>query len=205
MKFKKKSLFRLSASVMCCLLVLMIPAQSQAFLGLSFDILSFGPFSLGIDIPLKRLFPIVGVALMAGAVISYFSRSSGGGSSYAASYPNAEPLTRHVKVTINPEDHYKEMPLRIRLNHYKVLDDNNRIPLNGNGYLEVQYETGKMLFRDTDFEGYMLFHYDRSVSVWDTQDNPVLVLTLDEKKLMIIQEKSASGSEVLQLLLGGKK
>ncbi|MDM8556384.1 hypothetical protein QUF75_16800 [Desulfococcaceae bacterium HSG7] len=185
-------------------MVLMIPAQSQAFLGLSFDILSFGPFSLGIDIPLKRALPLLGAISLVGAVISYFSRS-GGGSSYAASYPNAAPLTRHVKLTINPEDHYKKMPLRIRLNHYKVLDDNNRIPLNGNGYLEVQYETGKMIFRDADFEGYMLFHYDRSLSVWDTQDNPVLVLTLDEKKLMIIQEKSASGSEVLQLLLGGKK
>jgi len=204
MKFKKKRLFRLSVSVICCLMISMIPAQSQAFLGLSFDILSFGPFSLGIDIPLKGALPLFGGILLAGAVISYFSRN-GGGSSYAASYPNAAPLTWHVKVTINPEDHYKEMPLRIRLNHYKVLDDNNRIPLNGNGYLEVQYKTGKMAFRDADFEGYMLFHYDRSLSVWDTQDNLVLVLTLDEKKLMIIQEKSASGSEVLQLLLGGKK
>ena len=33
MKFNKKSLFRLSVSVMCCLMVLMIPAQAQAFLG----------------------------------------------------------------------------------------------------------------------------------------------------------------------------
>ncbi len=205
MKFKNNSMFRPVVSVMCCLMVLMIPAQSQAFLGLSFDILSFGPFSLGIDIPLKGAVALIGVGLLAGAVTSYFSRSGGGSFSYAASYPNAAPLTRHVKVTINPEDHYKEMPLRIRLNHYKVLDDNNRIPLNGNGFLEVQYETGKMVFRDTDFEGYMFFHYDRSLTVWDTQDNPLLVLKLNDKKLMIIQEKSASGSEALQLLLGGKK
>jgi len=200
----RRTRFRIGISVMCCLMVLMIPAQTQAFLDLSFDILSFGPFSIGIGIPLKGVLPLLGAALVVGAAISFFSRGSSSGY-YAASYSgSAPPPTRHVKVTISPKDHYKGVPLKIRLNHYKVLDEENRILLHGKGYLKVQYDSGRMIFKGADFEGYMLFHYNRSLTVWDTEDNPVLVLTLNEKKLLIIQEKSASGARVVQLLLGGK-
>ncbi len=195
--------FRIGVSVMCCLMVLMIPVQAQAFIDLSFDILSFGPFSIGIGIPLKGVLPLLGAALVVGVAISFFSRGSSSGY-YAALYSgSAPPTTRHVKVTISPEDHYKGTPLRIRLNHYQVFDENNRIPLHGKGYLKVQYDTGRMVFKGADFEGYMLFHYDRSLTVWDAEDNPVLVLTLNEKKFLIIQEKSASGSGAIKLLLGG--
>ncbi|MDM8523515.1 hypothetical protein QUF80_09115 [Desulfococcaceae bacterium HSG8] len=58
--------FRIVVSVIC-LMVLMIPIQAQAFLDLSFDIFSFGPFSIGIGIPLKGLLPILGGGLLAGA------------------------------------------------------------------------------------------------------------------------------------------
>jgi len=137
---------------MCCLMVLMIPAQSQAFLGLSCDILSFGPFSLGIDIPLKSAVALIGVGLVAGAVISFFSRGSGSGYSYAASH--SKPLTRHVKVTINPKDPYKGEALKTILYHHQMLDDNQYVPLDGKAYLEVQDETGKMLFRNSDFDDF---------------------------------------------------
>ncbi|OQX14739.1 MAG: hypothetical protein BWK80_41565 [Desulfobacteraceae bacterium IS3] len=197
--------FKVVVSVICCLTVLMIPFQAQAFLDLSFDILSFGPFSIGIGIPLRGLLPLLGAGLLVGAAISFFSGIGSSRGSYAASYPNSEPLTRHVKVTISSDEHYKGEPLRIRLNHHRVLDEKDRIPLHSGGWLEIQYDTGRMVFRGTDFEGYVLFHYNRSLSVWDRQDNPVLVLTLNEDKLLILQEKSAKGTEVSNLLLGGGK
>ena len=210
MRFSRKS--RILTSLLCCTLVLALPLESHAFLDLSFDLFSFGPFSIGIGLPLRGLGGLLGLGLLAGAAISFFSGRSGGsgGYAYSASYPNAPPATRHVKVSIKPDEHFKGQPLRIHLNHHKMLNDRNRIPLPVSGYLEVDFETGKMIFKGADFEGYMYFHYDRSLTVWDDQNKPVLVLTTiqeeeDKKRLLILQEKSEKAEKVLAILFGGAK
>jgi len=203
--FRLKKIIK-GISILCCLMTLILPIQAQAGIGLSFDLISFGPFSIGIDIPLAPALALVGVVAAGAALISFFSRGSGG-YSYAASHPSGEPPTTHVRVTVNPEDHYKGDALRIRLKHHKVIDDNHRIALPKKGFLEVQYDTGKMVFRGVEFDGYMYFHYNRSLTVWDNQNNPILVLTRDDdnSKLLILQEKSEKAARVLELVLGRTK
>lgn len=205
--YRKKGI-RSAAIIVCCFIIVILPAQSYALIGLSFDLFSFGPFSVGIDLPLKGVLGLVGGFLLAGAVISYFS--GGSGSSYSASYRNAPPPTRHVKVKIEPDEHFKGQPLRVHLNYHKLLHQRNRIPLPEKGYLQVDFETGKMVFHGVDFEGYMYFHYNRSLTVWDDQDNPMLVLTTfqeeeNRERLLILQEKSQKAEKVVAVLFGGKK
>ena len=201
-----KNRLKTATVFLCCLIVLAAPVQAHAFISLSFDIISFGPFSLGIDIPIAGALGLLGMGLIAGAVISFFSGSSGSGCSYAASYPNAPPPTRHVRVSMTPGDHYQGDALRAKLIQKKVgINEYSRIYLSDNkGYLEIEEKTGKMIFREAGFEGYMYLHNTPSLSVWDSQDNPVLVFTVNEDKLLIIQEKSEKATKVLQLIVGGK-
>ncbi len=200
---KKKKLKTFTA-VVCCLLILSMPVQANAFLDLSFDILSFGPFSIGIGIPLRGALGLIGAGLLVGAAICFFSGGSGG--SYAASYASAPPPVTHVRVTVKPGDHYRGDALEAVLIKKKVgLDEYDRIPLpSGKGYLYADYESGKMLFCETDFEGYMYFHNEGKLTVWDAQDKPVLVFTMNEGQLLIVQEKSDRATEVLNLLIGRK-
>ncbi|QTA79296.1 Uncharacterized protein dnl_15540 [Desulfonema limicola] len=204
---QKKIKLKMVTACLCCVLVLSAPVQAYAFLDLSFDILSFGPLSLGFGIPLRGgVLGLLGAGLLVGAAISFFSGGSGSGYSYAASYPNAPPPPKHVRVSMTPGDHYKGDALRSRLLMKEVgLDEYGRVSLpGGRGYLEVEQETGKMIFREAGFEGYMYYHNTPSLSVWDSQDNPVLVFTVNDDRLLIIQEKSEKASNVLQLVLGGK-
>ncbi len=195
-------------SILCCLMTLILPIQAQAGIGLSFDLISFGPFSIGIGIPLAPALALVGVVAAGAALISFFSRGSGG-YSYAASHPSGEPPTTHVKVTVKPGEPFKGEPLKMILEDCNIVDDKNRIALPKKGFLEVQYDTGKMVFRDVDFKGYMYFDNTNSLTVWDNQDRPVLVLTkndaVDKQKLLILQEKSDKGAIALELLLGRTK
>lgn len=202
---RKKKIPKTATAVICCLLILAIPVQSHAFLDLSFDILSFGPFSLGIGIPIRGALGLIGAGLLVGAAICFFSGSSGGGA-YAASYANAPPPVTHVRVTVKPGDHYRGDALEAVLLKKKVgLDEYDRIPLpGGKGYLYADYDSGKMIFTETDFEGYMYFHNEGKLTVWDVQDRPVLVFTMNEGQLLIVQEKSDRAEEVLHLLLGRK-
>ncbi len=207
-KIKRNHGIRTALTIVCCLMVVIIPVQSHALFGLSFDLFSFGPFSIGIDLPLKGVLGLVGGVMLAGAVISYFS--GGSGYAYSASYPNAPPPTRHVKVTIEPDEHFKGQPLRVHLNHHKLLNHENQIPLPKKGYLQVDFETGKMVFHGVDFNGYVYFHYNRSLTVWDDQNNPMLVLTTiqeneDRERLLILQEKSEKAEKVVNILFGGVK
>lgn len=51
MMFHKKKIIK-PISILSCLMILILPVQARAGIGLSFDLISFGPFSIGIDIPL---------------------------------------------------------------------------------------------------------------------------------------------------------
>ncbi len=94
--------------------------------------------------------------------------------------------------------------LRIRLRHHHIQDENDRIPLYGKGSPEVEYETGKMVFRNTDSEA-MCFSLQPLSDRMGQPGQSCSASDLNEKKLLIIQEKSENGSRVSQLLLGGGK
>ena len=213
----KKRKLKTVTAVVCCLIILAMPVQSHAFLDLSFDILSFGPLSLGLSIPLRGALGLIGAGLLVGSAICYFYASSE--KNYTASYTepspptkiensytNAPSIVKHVRVTVKPGDHYRGYALEAVLIKKKVgLDELDRIPLpGGEGYLYADYESGKMLFCETDFKGYMYFHNEGKLTVWDAQDKPVLVFTMNEGQLLIVQEKSDRAEEVLNLLLGKK-
>jgi len=124
----KKKKLKTVTTVVCCLLILSMPVQANAFLDLSFDIFSFGPFSIGIGIPLRGALGLIGAGLLVGAAICFFSGGSGG--SYAASYASAPPPPKHVRVTVKPGDHYRGDALEAVLIKKKVgLDEYDRIPL----------------------------------------------------------------------------
>lgn len=189
--------------VLCCLLVLCMPSSGDAFIGLSFDIISFGPLSLGIDVFSLGgggVLGLIGGALLVGAVVAFFS----GGSShaYSASYSGqTEPVITHVRVTVDPEDHYRGEPLRIKFND--VIQD-SRLRLPEGGWLEVM-DDGKMVFKNTAFDGYALLHYDRTLSVWDAQGVVHAVLTVNQDRLLVLQEKTERAAQVVAILLGGAK
>jgi hypothetical protein len=164
-------------SIVCCLLVLIAPVQAHAFIDLSFDILSFGPFSIGASIPLRGAAGLLGAFVLAGAVISFFS----GGSSASYSGP-AGPVITNVRVTIKADDHYERGPMRIKFSDI-IKDD--KIPLPMGGYLEIQ-EDGKMVFTGVDFLGYAYLHYDRAMTVWNDRDELMVALAIRDGRLMII-------------------
>ncbi len=182
--------------VVCCLFVLIAPVQeAHAFIDLSFDILSFGPFSIGASIPLRGAAGLLGAVVVAGAVISFFS-----GSGYAASYSGpAKPVIKNVRVSIKADDHYTRGPMRIK---FRDIIKEDKIPLPMGGYLEIQ-EDGKMVFADVDFSGYAYLHYDRAMTVWNDRDELMVALAIRDGRLMIIQEKLQQAHQVVKLLFGG--
>lgn len=197
-------------SVLCCLLVLSWPVDSYAVLGLSFDIISLGPLSLGFDIPLDGgaaaggtaaggALALLGGILLVGAMVAFFSGS--GSASYAGYAGPAPPVITKVRLTVKPDEHYRGEPLRMKF--HDVIKD-SKLPLANGAYLEVM-DDGRMVFRNAAFEGFALLHFDRTISVWGVDDNIVAVLTVNEDRLLVVQEKSDRAGRVVKALLGGAK
>lgn len=211
--------FRVLVAVMCCILILSLPLQSSA-LDFSFDILSVGPFSLEKTIKGSTASEIFGGLALAGMVISFFSKPDRGNKSressrrYYTSYsndynyhtsecytpPKPKPLPKRITVEIDPNDHMEKRPFRMK--YHDILDANDQIALTHGGYLQLQ-DDGKMVFNETNFEGYMYLHYNKTLSVWDNEDNPILVLSIDDENyLWVIQHDSETAAQVFEILLG---
>ncbi len=190
--FRRKT----AVSIVCILLCLLIPVQAQALIDIGFDILSVGPFSIGFGIPLRGgVLGLLGLGALVGGVICFLS-----GDGFSASYSGPrQPIITKVRVTIDPDEHYPGEPLRIKF-HDIIIDD--KIPLPMGGYLEVR-DDGNMVFRGTDFEGYARLHYNRSLTVWDNEDTLLMVLTIDDGRLIVVQKKLMGSDRLLKLLFGG--
>jgi hypothetical protein len=190
--FRRKT----TLSIVCIVLCLMIPVQAQALIDIGFDILSVGPLSVGIGLPLRGgALGLLGAAALIGAAICIFSDDG-----YSAYYPGPrQPVITKVRVTIEPDEYYPGDPLRIKF-HDIIRDDRIWLPMGE--YLEVQ-DDGNMLFRETDFNGYARLHYNRSLTIWDQDDTLLMVLTVNEGRLIVVQKKLTESDRLLKLLFGG--
>ncbi|MFP4310116.1 MAG: hypothetical protein ACLFRG_14305 [Desulfococcaceae bacterium] len=196
----------MAVCLLCCFLVAFGPVNANALgLGLSFDVLSIGPFSLGLDLLSiggggaaagagLGILGLLGGALLAGAFFAFFS-----GTGHASYSGPAPPVITHLRVTIDPEGHYPGRPLEMKF--HDVIHD-GRLELPGPAYLEVM-DDGKMVFRDSLFEGHVLLHFDRSLSVWDADGDLACVLTVNENRLLVLQEKSDRATLAVAVLFGG--
>ena len=189
--FRRKT----ALSIVSILLCLMVPVQAQALIDIGFDILSAGPFSVGVGIPLRGALGLFGAAALIGAAICFFSDDG-----YSAYYPGPRPpVITKVRVTIEPDEHYPGDPLRIK---FRDIIRDDRIWLPAGGYLEVQ-DNGNMVFRNTDFNGYARLHYNRSLTIWDQEDTLMMVLTISEGRLIVVQKKLMESERLLKVLFGG--
>ncbi len=194
-----------------CVLLILVPGQASAGLGISFDLVSVGPFSLGIGIPLRGALPLLGILAAGAVVVSFFSGS--GHRSYSTSYRGGESVTAvRQTISVSPDDHLRGRSLRMRLSEYPWFEgewfEERRIPLPGAAYLEIQ-ENGRMTFRECGFEGYVYWLYDGSFTVWDEAGKPVLILKpnwtaegSDEPFTLLLLEQSTRSAQVLNLLFG---
>jgi hypothetical protein len=180
-----------------------LPGPAHGSVGISFDILSVGPLSFGVDIALEDALPLAALFFAGKILFSFFSGDSGAGSNvYSASYSSenipSTPVMVTSRVTVNKDDHLHGDPIRMK---YGDFVHGNRINLARGAYLEIA-DDGKLAFKNSPFSGYAYIHYDHSLSVWDDQGNPVLVVVPKGEQTVILQEKSPRASEVLSVLFG---
>lgn len=178
------------------LLMFSAPASIDAGgLGLSFDIISVGPISLGVGIPVRAggLVLLGGAFLVGKLVTSFFGRSSR--RSYRASHPTGEVTS--FRVTISPDDN---MPADVMEIKFADVFRERRLDL-PRGYVAIQ-DDGRMVFHDAGFEGYMYLQYDRTLTVWDTSDNPVVVITRHGEGTLLLCEEEGQAARVLESLMG---
>src|SRR4029077_14297573 len=107
-----------SIVVLLLIVLLVSPGTCNASVGISFDILSVGPFSLGVDIPWRIALPLDGLLLVGKVVFSFFSPHEEGYATYRyeASHQAGAPVTRMLWSTfsINPQDHLRGEPIRMK-------------------------------------------------------------------------------------------
>ncbi len=196
--------FRRLIVTIICFVIFFAPMQSRAKVGISFDILSIGPFSIGIKVPMSGVLKLLtGTIAITEVLVSYFSPINKGSNTHAyiASYPEENGSHKSKKTnfhfTIEPDEYMKGKPLRIKY-HDIIVDD--KILLS-KGFLSIE-DDGKMVFNGVDFKGYMHLHYNKKLSVWDEQNNLLLVLAIEDgHKILILQEESSSVSHVLKAIL----
>ena len=180
----------------CCLASGFAPRPAEGRgLGLSFDVFSVGPLSIALDISLRGgpLSALGGILFAGEAIASFFDY---GGAS--ASYPDGtHQVQARFRISISPRDNIPGDVLEIK---YSDVFQDRRIDLQS-GYLDLQ-EDGRMVFQESSFEGYIYLQYDKTLTVWDEEDNPILVITPNEGRTLFLCEKSERAAEVVELLFG---
>lgn len=182
----------------------MQPAPANAGLGISFDLVSVGPFSVGIDIPVSGALPLLGAVAVGAVVVAFFK---GIGSLFRASYGGGGGSGISQRISVNPDDRVAGRPLTIRLSQYDWFEE-GKIPLPSGGHLSIEAD-GKMVFEGSEFEGYAYLYYDDTFTVWDPDDKPVVVIKPEwraaeraEPATLLLVEESERGRRVVELLFG---
>jgi hypothetical protein len=203
---------RFSRTIDCSFIIALLlqkEVRSEFGFGFGFDIFSWGPFSLeiGVSLPAAILF---GSALLLGEVSSFSDSSHT--NHYSASYepprsnPEPRPEPKKVKlkietIEIRSSDVVNRNTLRIIYRHN--LDENDNILLGeSNGYLSLQ-EDGRMVFKNSPFQGYLYLHNDNKISVFDQRGNPVLIVKPKGKnRVAVLLRRGRNNDDITCLLFG---
>ena len=132
----------------------------------------------------------------------YSSGSVGSGDGADASPTvTASGSSQPFTVSIDPHQVMDGRVFSIKFGHL-IFDE--KIHLTGGGYLTVEPD-GRLVFHNFGFEGHMLYHYDKVLSVWKSGlDQPLLVFRLGrDDRLEVLQEQGEEASKLLRKLLGG--
>lgn len=187
------------------ILLIIFPVPASAGMGFSIDIISVGPLSLGIDIP----WWLAGIFIFGSMLVSFFDHDSlTDNYHYSASYPElgvsqlrvSTPPGFSSTVTIHPEDHMRGEPIKIK---YNKIIQGGKIKLPGSGYLVIE-DDGKLVFTGTSFKGFGYIHYNHSLSIWDSNGEPVLLILPRNDQTFILRERSTRSAEVFEILFGAK-
>lgn len=216
---------KLSAVVLILCLLLPIQKTSAQGLGWEFRIFEWGPlevvFNTGVKIGFRN--SIIGRILtgivIADAVLGIFSVVNAYGSSDGSDQPQKNPLPDAVTsgLAAYPTRYEPPTPVTtVRIDTDQVMTgdvfglkfsdliSDGKIRLSSEGYLVVQPD-GKLVFRNFGFNGYMLYHYNKSLSIWrDEGGQPLIVFRMGENnRLEVLKEQSTEATEILRKLLGG--
>lgn len=190
---------------------------------LSYDIFSWGPLSVEFDLlPINSFFGLlapIGAPLAEMVFQAYFpgpdktsetgcSRNTDrsihsvppAGMCNRVSADSSLPKISRLRVTIDAESHYAGRPLQIK---FHEVFHCGRLAISGGAYLEVM-DDGKMIFRHSPFQGHVVLHYDRKLSVFDADDELVCVVFVDRGRLRVLLEQSERGELARGILLGSR-
>jgi hypothetical protein len=171
---------------------------------LSYKVVSVGKFSLNIGpkivdslIPTRWRWRLL---LWAGEkVLDYFLDSDNGSSGYATSYsPPAKP-PQVIKVDIKAPIPYDV--LKYRLNS---LLNSKVIKLENGGSLNVEQD-GKMVFSGMPVKGYIYLHYDRTMSIWNSDGMIRMLVFFKEGKIHFARKPDDVCTDIFQWIFGVKQ
>ncbi len=179
--------------VTLAVLITVFPTQrALGDVSVSFNVISYGPFSVGIDVPIG--------SILKGASEFFLSLFGGSGNVYDGfrDATGSSPLPPPFVVTIRPEDYLNGRV--IRMTYSTIVKDDDLVLACG---LSLRIESdGKLRFQRPTFKGYARLDYNGTLSVWNESDTIVLVVTRRDQSTFILQRKSAEGETVINLLFG---
>lgn len=204
---------------LCCCIALLWPLNAAAAnQNLSFDILSFGPLSLEVDLLSFRrkagFLGLLGSSLSGSVFRTFFPENpptlpTVQGSQIARKAPlipqralqgtTSSPPSPLFRFIIHPEKYYPRLALCAKFND---VIHSWRLELPGSAFMELR-EDGRMVFRNSPFRGHAFLHYNRCISIWDPDGNIVCVVTGDRGNLLVIQENSSRAALAVKVLFGG--
>lgn len=209
--------------VIVCLLLPMQHARAQGF-GWEFRIFEWGPLEVVFDAGIKIGFRnsiigriLTGIAI-ADAVLGIFSVVSSYGASSSPVENSENPQRLSVESVSYPVKYEPPKPpeptIIARIDADQVMKGDvfslkfsdliseGKILLSGGAYMIVESD-GKLVFHNFGFEGYMLYHYNKSLSIWRSDGGqPLIVFRMGENnRLEVLKEQSSEATEILRKLL----
>lgn len=171
---------------------------------LSYKVVSVGSFSLKIGpkivgsvIPGRwrwRLLLWVGEK-----VLDYFLDSDKGTSGYTTSYSTPAKPPQVIKVDIEAPIPYDVLKYRL-----DSLLNSKVIKLKNGGSLNVEQD-GKMVFSGMPVKGYIYLHYDRTLSIWNSDGKIRMLVFLKDDKIHFARKADDACADIFQWIFGVKQ
>ena len=167
------------------------PRTAWGDISLSFNVISYGPLGVSVDIPIGSLFSI-GKKLF----ISFFEDGGDVYDCFDSSSIPIPPSPPRFVVVVHPEVALNGRVIRMR--YGKAVQRDRLVFSSGRSFL-IQND-GRLVFENMPFKGYVLLHYDETLSVWDESGVIVLVVAKKEESTFILRRKSAGGEAAIRAI-----